>query len=84
VAAPVVYTIRIMGSGFPDTIHTVTFDCWSTLIYEATAPADGAQRKRSGSERRAARLASLLTLDPQLAAALEELRLRVEARTDGR
>ena len=70
-AAAVVYTIRIMGSGFPDTIHTVTFDCWSTLIYEDRARADlnTAQRKPSGAERRAASLATLLALDPQLVAA---------------
>ncbi|HTU63463.1 MAG TPA: HAD family hydrolase [Polyangiales bacterium] len=65
------YTIRIMGSGFPDTIHTVTFDCWSTLIYEAKAPvpSDARERKRSANERRAARLAAALAHEPQLVAA---------------
>jgi FMN phosphatase YigB (HAD superfamily) len=65
------YTIRNMGSGFPDTIHTVTFDCWSTLIYEAKAPLpmDAPERKRSGNERRAANLAAVLALEPQLVAA---------------
>jgi putative hydrolase of the HAD superfamily len=58
-----------MGLGFPGTIHTVTFDCWSTLIYEASAPADAAQRKRTGNERRAERLAAALAVDEQLAAA---------------
>lgn len=58
-----------MGSGFPDTIHTVTFDCWSTLIYEGSAAVATAEPKRSGSERRAARLAELLAVDLQLAAA---------------
>ena len=24
-----------MGTMVPDTIHTLTFDCWSTLIHEA-------------------------------------------------
>ena len=59
----------MMGSGFPDTIHTVTFDCWSTLIYEAKAPADAAQRTLTGNERRAASLAAALELDSQLVAA---------------
>jgi putative hydrolase of the HAD superfamily len=67
------YTIRIMGSGFPDTIHTVTFDCWSTLIYEAKAPLPlpigAAERKRSVNERRASSLAALLALEPPLVAA---------------
>lgn len=65
------YIIRTMGSGFPDTIHTVTFDCWSTLIYEAKAPVpiDAAEHKRSGNERRAANLAAVLALEPQLVAA---------------
>lgn len=58
-----------MGSGFPDTIHTVTFDCWSTLIFEAPPAVSSTQPKRTGSERRAARLAELLGVDPQLAAA---------------
>jgi putative hydrolase of the HAD superfamily len=58
-----------MGSGFPDTIHTVTFDCWSTLIFEAAAPTGTAERKRSGLELRAARLAALLGVEQPLAAA---------------
>lgn len=57
-----------MGSAFPDTIHTVTFDCWSTLIYEDKAAA-AAARKPTGTERRAARLAALLALDLPLVAA---------------
>lgn len=56
-----------MASGFPDSIHTVTFDCWSTLLYEAPA-AGPAGSKRSGSQRRGAQLAHLLGVDEQLAA----------------
>jgi FMN phosphatase YigB (HAD superfamily) len=58
-----------MGRGLPDTIHTVTFDCWSTLIYEASAAHDTATRKLTGSERRAARMARALDMDPQPIAA---------------
>jgi putative hydrolase of the HAD superfamily len=65
-AGRVVYTMAHMASGFPDKIHTVTFDCWSTLIHEA--PATG-EKKLSGSERRAAQLARLLGVDQPLAAA---------------
>jgi FMN phosphatase YigB (HAD superfamily) len=45
----------MLSPSFPDTLHTVTFDCWSTLIYEAPGQA--------GSALRARRLAGLIGAD---------------------
>lgn len=58
-----------MGSGFPDTIHTVTFDCWSTLIFQAPRPAPRPEQQRAGADWRAAYLAQTFGVDLQLAAA---------------
>jgi FMN phosphatase YigB (HAD superfamily) len=46
---------------FQSTLHTVTFDCWSTLIFEPPGQGGGAAR--------AARLASTLGVEPATAAA---------------
>ncbi|MET0386813.1 MAG: HAD family hydrolase [Polyangiales bacterium] len=41
----------MLGASFPDTIHTVTFDCWSTLIYEAPGQGGTTHRARRLAER---------------------------------
>lgn len=63
-ARPVIYTLCAMTSRLPDSIHTVTFDCRSTLLYEPRS-----HDKLSGSQRGAARLAASLGVEEASAVA---------------